>query len=152
MLVEAHQPAIHGDISTLPMADRAVDGAAAINCLYFLVDPQTALREAWRVLRPGGLLVASTPTRWNDPELAGIDPNWGTPSSFDSEHAPALVGEVFGDVEVLEWIIAACVLPDRQVIADYLHAFNIPDWETKASEIQPPVTITKVAAEVWARR
>jgi SAM-dependent methyltransferase len=152
MLAEAHRPAIRGDLSALPIAEGAVDGVAAVNCLYFLTDPATAIRESRRVLRRGGLFVASAPSRWNDPELAGIDPNWGTSSSFDSEDGAALVGEIFGDVEVREWRLVAYVLPDRRAIADYLHAFDIPDWEIKASEIPPPLTITKIGADVWARR
>jgi SAM-dependent methyltransferase len=152
MLAEAHRPAIRGDIEALPLADSSVDGAAAVNCLYFVEDPRTALREARRVLRPGGLFVASAPGRGNDPELQAVDPNWGRPSSFDAEDAPALVAEIFGEIEVHEWSVPAYFLPDRQAIADYLHAFNIPDWERKARALTPPLTITKVGAEVWARR
>jgi SAM-dependent methyltransferase len=151
MLAEAHRPAMRADIAFLPLADACVDGAAAINCLYFLADPRTALREARRVLRPGGLFVAASPSRYNDPELEGIDPRWGTPSSFDSEDAPSLVAEVFGDVEVNQWRLAAYVLPNRAAVADYLHAFNVPDWKSKAELIVPPLTITKVGAVVWAR-
>jgi ubiquinone/menaquinone biosynthesis C-methylase UbiE len=58
MLAESHRPVIRGDISALPIRDGAIDGAAAVNCLYFLADPRTALREAFRVLRRGGLFAA----------------------------------------------------------------------------------------------
>ena len=43
------------------------------------------------------------------------------------------------------------VLPDRSTVADYLHAFNVPDWEAKATSVDPPLSITKVGAQVWAR-
>jgi len=152
MLAEAHRPAVRADISTLPLADAAADGAAAVNCLYFVSDPRVALREARRVLRAGGLFVASAPARWNDPELEGIDPQWGMPSPFDAEDAPALVGEVFGEVEVESWEVVAYVLPDRSAIADYIHAVNVPDWESKTEDITPPLRITKLGAHVWARR
>ena len=152
MLAEAHRPAVRADIASLPLPDGCLDGAAAVNSLYFLGDPVVALREARRALRVGGLFVASSPSRWNDPELEGLDPRWGTASSFDSEDAPSLVAEVFGDVEVEEWRLAAYVLPDRAAIADYLHAFNVPDWEAQAAEVTPPLTITKLGAQVWARR
>lgn len=136
----------------VPAPDASFDGAAAVNCLYFLDDPAAALQEALRVLRPGGLFVASTPSRYNDPELEGIDPRWGTASSFDSEDAPDLVAAVFGSVEVEPWRLTAYVLPDRAAAADYLHAFNVPGWEEKATTIEPPLNITKVGAEVWAVR
>ncbi len=151
MLAEAHRPAVRGDLRALPLAEESVDGAAAVNSLYFLPDPLVGLREGRRILRPGGLFVASSPARENDPELEGIDPAWGTPSSFDSEDAPGLVAEVFGDVEVEPWRLVAYVLPDSGAIADYLHAFNVPEWDRRAAELSPPLRITKVGAQVWAR-
>lgn len=152
MLAEAHRPAVRGDLCALPLPTASVDAIAAVNCLYFLPDPVVAIREAWRVLRPGGVLVASSPSRWNDPELEGIDPAWGTASTFDAEDAPGLVASVFGDVEVAPWRIAAYRLPDTAAVADYFHAFNVPDWDERAAPIATPMTITKVGAEVWARR
>jgi SAM-dependent methyltransferase len=152
MLAESHRPAIKGDLGHLPLGDGCVDAASAVNCLYFLADPVIAVREAHRVLRPGGVFVASTPSRWNDPELEGIDPRWGRPSPFDSEDAGAVVSAVFADVEVEAWEVVAYRLPDRAAIADYLHGFNIPDWEEKAALITPPLEITKLGAQLWARR
>lgn len=115
-------------------------------------DPDRRLRraEAWRVLRSAGLFVASSPSRWNDPELRGIDPNWGRRSSFDAEDAPGLVTQVFDTVEVDRWSVIAYELPDRESIADYLHAFNIENWQHKANAMHAPLTITKVGADVWA--
>ncbi len=152
MLAEAHRPAVLGDLRALPLAEGSVDGAAAVNSLYFVDEPLVALSEVRRVLRPGGLFAASSPSRLNDPELEGIDARWGSATSFDSEDAPRLVAEVFGDVEVEPWRVVAYVLPDRTAVADYLHAFNVPDWERKALAIEPPMTITKIGAHVWARR
>jgi SAM-dependent methyltransferase len=152
MLEEAHRPAVQGDLRTLPIPTQSCDAAAAVNCLYFLDDPSVGLREAHRILRPGGLFVASSPSRWNDPELEGIDPRWGSPSPFDSEDAPELVAAVFSDVEVETWDLVAYELPDQQAIGDYLHTFNIPEWEAKATAITPPLRITKRGAHVWATR
>lgn len=50
----------------LPLADGSVDVAMLMGPLYHLVEPAdraAALAEAWRVLRPGGLLVAEVITR-----------------------------------------------------------------------------------------
>lgn len=152
MLAEAHQPAARGDLRALPIADASVDGVAAINCLYFLDDPVPGIREAHRVLAPGGLFVASSPSRWNDAELEGVDPRWGTPTTFDSEDAPRLVAEVFDDVVVESYSVVAFELPDRDAIADYLHAFNVEDWAAKADGLNAPMTITKSGAQVWATR
>ena len=152
MVAGAHRPCTRADMTALPFWNEAIDGIAAVNCLYFLTDPAAAIREAWRTLRPGGLFVASSPSRWNDPELQGLDPHWGTPSSFDSEDAPALVSSVFGEVEVEDWRVVAYVLPDEAAIADYLHAVNVADWQVKATQIEAPLNVTKVGAHVWARR
>ena len=150
MVAECATPAVEGDLRSLPLPDASVDGVAAVNCFYFLDDPVAGIREAYRVLKPGGLFVASSPSRWNDAELEGIDPNWGTPTTFDSEDAPALVASVFGDIEVDAWDLVAFRLPTSEAIADYLHAFNVPEWETKAAAIAPPMTITKRGAQVWS--
>src|SRR5204862_6474799 len=131
MLTETHRPAVKADLGWLPVAGGSVDAVAAVNCLYFLASPIDGVREAHRVLRAGGLFVASSPSRWNDPELEGIDPRWGRPSPFDSEDAPAIVSAVFGDVEIRPWELVAYRLPDRAAIADYLHGFDVPGWQTK---------------------
>jgi ubiquinone/menaquinone biosynthesis C-methylase UbiE len=55
----ARPPAVVGDISRLPLADDAVDGAAAAFVLNHLTDPVAALVEVRRVVRRGGFIVAS---------------------------------------------------------------------------------------------
>lgn len=149
MLAETHRPAVRGELGALPLATGALDAVAAVNCLYFLADPVVGIREAHRVLRSGGLFIASTPSRWNDPELEGIDARWGRPSPFDSEDAPRLVRAVFGDaVEVQTWEVVAYHLPDEHAVADYLHGFNVPHWQSKVAAVRPPLTITKRGAHV----
>lgn len=59
------------------------------------------IREARRVLRPGGLFAACAANRDSDPELARVVPASGAASTFDGEDAFAIVGSVFaapGDV------------------------------------------------------
>jgi hypothetical protein len=50
------------------------------------------------------------------------------------------------------WEVVAYQLPDEQAIADYLHGFNVPDWETRVDAIEPPLNIIKRGAHVWAQR
>ncbi len=47
-----------GDVRQLPYADGAFDMAMTAHVLEHLVDPGVALNEMFRVLKPGGLLVA----------------------------------------------------------------------------------------------
>ncbi|HEY2386751.1 MAG TPA: methyltransferase domain-containing protein [Candidatus Binatia bacterium] len=50
-----------GVLERLPFPDRSFDVVSAFDVLEHVVDPETALREIHRLLRPGGVLVAATP-------------------------------------------------------------------------------------------
>ena len=45
---------VEGDVARLPLADRSTDAAVIALVLHHLEQPETALREVWRVVRPGG--------------------------------------------------------------------------------------------------
>ena len=53
------------DAQRLPFADRSFNGVLMVAMLHHLPDPLTALREARRVLKPGGVVVLGTePNTW----------------------------------------------------------------------------------------
>jgi len=52
---------IRGDVERLPLADESFDVAVATAVVEHLAHPTWMLREAWRVLRRGGLFVLTTP-------------------------------------------------------------------------------------------
>jgi SAM-dependent methyltransferase len=56
---------LRADAAALPFADRSFDGVRIERALQHVPDPDAALREAVRVLRPGGRLVA-------------VEPDWST--------------------------------------------------------------------------
>jgi len=70
---------VRGTIETrLPVADDAADVVIMSELIEHLVDPDGAVAEVWRVLRPGGALLLSTPNlaAWYNRGLlaAGIQP------------------------------------------------------------------------------
>lgn len=147
-----YRPAVVGDFRSTPIRGESFDAASAVNCLYFLADPVIGIREAYEVLRPGGIFLASTPSRYHHPELAQVAPYWGQQGPFDAEEAAVLVASVFEEVEVEWWEVPAYHLPDRAAVVDYLVAFGVPEPEGRAEQLPVPLDITKKGVNIWARR
>jgi SAM-dependent methyltransferase len=150
----AHKPAVQATAARLPFAAASFDAVTAINVLYFLSRPDEAVAEARRVLRQGGIFVAGTPSRDNDPELREVAPNWGEPSTFDGENAEAVVRTAFDDVRVEPWDLVAYHFPDHVAIAEYLAVFyKLPEGDARrCADLLPlPLSLTKRGVFVWAR-
>ncbi len=60
-----------GDATALPWPDGRFSAVASVNCLKFVPQPDQALREIHRVLRPGGRIVHITDPPATDPETSG---------------------------------------------------------------------------------
>jgi SAM-dependent methyltransferase len=152
-MLSAHPPPVlQADAAALPFPAGVFDAAVAVNVLDHLADPAVAIDEAYRVLGPGGLLLAATTSRHDSPELAAV---WRPPpSSFDAEDAPGLVASVFGQVHVERWDGPLLRLPDRDAVRDYLVARFVPaeDASAGARRVATPVTLTKRGAVIYARK
>jgi SAM-dependent methyltransferase len=61
--------AVVGDVQALPFENGSFDGAVAAWMLYHVPDVDRAIAELYRVLLPGGRLVAVTNSAWNLAEL-----------------------------------------------------------------------------------
>jgi SAM-dependent methyltransferase len=158
MLSMAPRPSVRADGARLPVADASVDAVAALFTLYYYDDPRLPIREARRVLRPGGLFAACSANRDSNPELAHVIPGWGAPSTFDGEDAAAIVASVFdapGDrVEADPWDGPLVTLSSVSDAAACLRVY----WLTEAAatdaavSLDLPLTLTKRGCVVYATK
>jgi SAM-dependent methyltransferase len=151
VLAAAPEPAVAGDATALPFADRTFAGAAALYVMHHLTDPNAALREIRRVLRRDGTIALATVSRWDSPEFGDLLDRRS--SSFDAEDAPALVAGVFADVEVAAWDAPLVTLHSTEEIERYLIGRGVENETAKgeASQRTPPLPVTKRGCLVFAR-
>jgi SAM-dependent methyltransferase len=152
MLARAPGPVVKADATALPYPDASFGSVALLYVLYHLEEPRLALAEAWRVLRPGGLVAVAAPSRFDSPELAHVLPRGAL--TFDAELAPGLVGERFAQVEVRRWDAPLLRLPGREAVRDYLLGKGVEPARAAAAaaEADVPLRVTKRGALVFARR
>jgi SAM-dependent methyltransferase len=156
MLDLAPRPSARADGARLPVADASVDAVAALYTLYHYPDPLVPIREARRVLRPGGLFAACAANRDSDPELMQVIPGWGAASPFDGEDAEAIVASVFdapGDTVAAEpWdgvLVTLSSVPDA---AACLRVYRLSEAAAAeaAATLDLPLTLTKRGRVVYA--
>ncbi len=152
-LANGHGPRLRGDMRALPFADETFGAVATLYTLYHVEDPLLALREAKRVLRPGGLFVTCAPSRFNYPELLEYLPPEPL-LSFDAEIAAEVVGEVFDDVTIQPWDMPLFRLPDAEAVRGHLAARQVePELAREtAAKVETPLWVTARGAFAWARK
>jgi SAM-dependent methyltransferase len=69
ILAGVPRPVVVADAQALPLPDRSADAVLAMHMLYHVPDIDTAIDEADRVLKPGGVLIASTNSATDKQEL-----------------------------------------------------------------------------------
>jgi SAM-dependent methyltransferase len=92
-----------GDAAALPWQDGRFSAVASVNCLKFVPDPDQALREMGRVMRPGGRVVHMTDPPVTDPEKSGKVDAFGIRqwSADDARHMMEQAGFVEVDTRRL---------------------------------------------------
>jgi SAM-dependent methyltransferase len=152
MLARAPRPVTLADARQLPFPDESIGAVAMLWMLYHLPDPETAVAEARRVLKPGGLLIACTNSRHDSPELARVYKIG--PVTFDAEVAPEMVGRHFEEVELDRWDAPYYHLPDTAAVRDYLVGRLMPadEAEEAAKRVDTPLDVTKRGVLIFARK
>ena len=124
-----HPQTAVGDVQHLPFPDGAFDAAAAFMMLYHVPEQEVAAAELRRVVRPGGLLVATTASRDNQAELRALVEDavgggwtWNRPSatSFHLEGGRSVLATAFETVELVEAPERRIFITDADAMADYI--------------------------------
>jgi SAM-dependent methyltransferase len=130
MIVTASHPlSAAADVQALPFADGCFDAAVAFMMLYHVPHRERAAAELRRVMRDGGVFVATTASRDNQVELrtiveaaVGSGWTWARPSTidFNLEEGGAMLATAFRSVELVPLPDRRIYVTDADALADYL--------------------------------
>lgn len=98
--------AIEGDIKKIPYADNYFDAVIATEVFEHVQEPEEAINESLRVLRPGGHICISVPTPISERIFKFLHPNWVKNSEhiniFSKKQISTLLKQVGFGIERIE--------------------------------------------------
>jgi SAM-dependent methyltransferase len=112
-----------GDMEELPFGDGVFDAVVGVNAFQFAGDPVRALREAARVLRPGGRVVASLFSAPERSESTAVHEAMSAliPPAQAGDHAPYALSAP-GNLEAALAEVGLRVVGDGEVPCDWRYA------------------------------
>lgn len=111
-----------GDLLAMPFADASFDGVVLTEVLEHCVNPRAAIAEVFRVLRPGGLLLVTSPFIWPDHRTEDYADYWRF-----TEQGWGLLLRAFRDV-----VITPCAWTFEGAAAyDFLRRFECWGFENQ---------------------
>lgn len=143
-VAEAHL----GSAMELPFRDAEFDAVTAMHMLYHVDDPDLAVREAYRVLKPNGQFVATVNHPAGLPILTGIASkaveSRGLPVSdvgewVNSSDLPDRMDRVFGNVEVIRQDNALLISspgPAADFVVAILGIYGVPDGHPDRADVE----------------
>jgi SAM-dependent methyltransferase len=118
-----HEEDTRGDLLALPFPEHAFDGVLLTEVLEHCVDPPAAIAEVFRVLKPGGLLLVTSPFFW---PTHGVDGEYRDYWRFTRQGWELLL-KAFSDVQIVacEWT------QEAKAAYDFMRRFEAMGFESQ---------------------
>jgi SAM-dependent methyltransferase len=152
----------NADAAALPLATGVADVALAMHMLYHCPDLAATVAELRRVIRPGGVLVASTNSSVHLQELRSewtaalgevlgreSDPWRSAAERFSLESGAAVLGTAFADVQV-QRTANRLLVPDAAPVVDYVASTRDVSGETVDDDAVWQAALDRLRARVTA--
>lgn len=133
---------VHGELQTLPFDDAEFDAVSGFNSFQYAADPIAALREARRVTRPGGRILALV---WSPADMCELAPHLRSLGALMPPPPPGAPGPfALCGRDALEEFFATAGL-DVAEIRDVPCTFGYPDTPTAIAALSSAGPVIKVA-------
>jgi SAM-dependent methyltransferase len=141
------------DVQELPFEDESFDAVIAAWMLYHVPDLERGLAEIARVLRAGGVLFATTNSRYHLQELRDLVGSGPSPSKFTREDGREQLLHHFASADRID-VDGDLVFDDRAQVDDYVRASIAmsPFADNLPTDLVLPVTVRSACSVFVAKK